>query len=65
MKGKYEFLKILKSAKITPVYKKDFRNDETNHVPVSVLSSLSKICEKCMVNQINMLFNVNAGLVKL
>ena len=40
MKGKYEFLKILKSAKITPVYKKDFRNDETNHVPVSILTYL-------------------------
>ena len=52
MKGKYEFLKILKSAKITPVYKKDFRNDETNHVPVSILSNLSKICENAWLTRL-------------
>ena len=52
MKGKYEFLKILKSAKITPVYKKDFRNDETNHVPVSILSDLSKICENAWLTRL-------------
>ena len=36
---------------MTPVFKKDSRNDVTNYRPVSVLSNLSKVYEKCMFNE--------------
>ena len=37
-----KFPDILKNAEVTPVYKKDDKNDEQNYRPVSTLSILSK-----------------------
>ena len=36
-----------KNAEITPVYKKDSKNTESNYRLVSILSNISKIYEKC------------------
>ena len=35
----------------TPVYKKDSRNEVQNYHPVSILSNLSKVYEKCLFNE--------------
>ena len=43
----------LKKADVSPVFKKGNHNDKTNCRPVSILSSLSKICERLIYNQIN------------
>ena len=42
------FHKCKKTANVTPVYKNDSRNKETNCRPVSIFSNLSKVYEKCM-----------------
>ena len=41
-----------KNAEITPVYKKDSKNRESNYRLVSILSNISKIYEKCIFSQI-------------
>ena len=46
----------LKTANITPVFKKDSRTDKTNYRPVSVLPNLSKIYERLIYNQISNYF---------
>ena len=43
----------LKYADVTPVFKKGDRLDKTNYRPVSILSSLSKIFERLLYNQMN------------
>ena len=43
---KSEFPQNLKNANVTPVYKKNLRNEESNYMHVSILSSLFKVCEK-------------------
>ena len=42
------FPNILKTAHITPVYKKGSKNSCSNYRPISLLSSFSKIFEKCI-----------------
>ena len=46
------FPAILKSAVVTPLYKKDSRTSELIYRPVSILSKLSKIYERCLYRQI-------------
>ena len=46
----------LKNAEITPVHKKDSKNTESNYRPVSILSNISKIYEKCIFFQISNYF---------
>ena len=46
----------LKQADIKPVYKKDSRNERKSYRPVSILSNLSKIYERCMYTQMNKYF---------
>ena len=48
-----EFPSILKLANITPVFKKGGRNSKENYRPVSILSNISKIFERCMFRQIS------------
>ena len=39
----------LKLADVTPVYKKELKNAKDNYRPVSILSNISKIYERCFV----------------
>ena len=47
----------LKQADIKLVYKKDFRNEKENYMPVSILPNLCKIYEHCMYTQMNKYFD--------
>ena len=42
----------LKLADITPVYKKKSKNSKENYRPVSILSNISKIYERCVYDQL-------------
>ena len=42
----------LKQVDITPIYKKESRNEKENYRPISILLNLSKIFERCMYNQL-------------
>ena len=46
------FLNELKYADITPVYKKIIRHEKENYRPVSIISVISKILERCLYDQI-------------
>ena len=39
----------LKLADVTPVYKKKLKNAKDNYRPVTILSNISKIYERCFV----------------
>ena len=54
-----QFPNKLKLAKVTPVYKKDNVHQFDNYRPVSVLSSVSKVFEKVIFNQIYKYFHDN------
>ena len=47
------FPNSLKKADITPVLKKDENVLKNNYRSVSILPSVSKICERCIYDQIN------------
>ena len=42
----------LKYADVTPVYKKNNRHEKENYRPVSIISVISKIFERCLYDQI-------------
>ena len=46
------FPDILKTAKVTPIHKKDSKLDHLNYRPISLLSTLSKIFEKVIYTRI-------------
>ena len=50
------FPTLLKLANITPVYKKDLKNSKENYRPVSILSNISKIYERCLFKPISNYF---------
>ena len=50
------FLQILKHADITPLCKKGKKDIKRNYRPVSIFPNLSKIFEKCMLEQKSQLF---------
>ena len=47
----------LKLADVTPVYKNTSKNSKDNYRPVSILSNISKIYEKCTFDQTQLFFN--------
>ena len=51
------FPKCLKNSEVIPTYKKGDKTDKSNYRPISILPNISKIYEKCMLNQINTYFN--------
>ena len=53
------FPEKLKIAKVLPLHKKDDKDIFDNYRPISLLSSISKIFERVMFNQINDYFNIN------
>ena len=46
----------MKLADVTPVYKKKSKNSKDNYRPVSILSNISKIYERCIYDQIQLFF---------
>ena len=56
----------LKLADITPVYKKKSKNSKDNYRPVSILSNVFKICERCIYDSNSVLCypNINADFVE-
>ena len=46
----------LKNANVTPVHKKESRENEANYRPISILPNLSKIYERCMHKQMSDFF---------
>ena len=55
-----KFPDILKKAEVTPVYKKDDRNDKQNYPPLSKLSNLSNVFENFIYSQINTYMSDNS-----
>ncbi|XP_047025545.1 uncharacterized protein LOC124642082 [Helicoverpa zea] len=49
---KHKFPKKLKEAIIRPIYKKGNRKLYSNYRPIAILSSIDKIIEKCIINQL-------------
>ena len=47
----------MKSANITPVFKKNNGTDKSSHRPVSTLPNLSKVFERCIYKQISAYFD--------
>ena len=47
----------LKLADVTPVYKNKSKNSKDNYRPVSILSNISNIYERCLYYQIQVFFN--------
>ena len=52
------FPDILKTAKVTPLHKKDSKLDFCNYRPISLLSVFSKIYEKLTQEFIHILINI-------
>ena len=46
------FLKGVKIAKVTPIYKTDDKSNLSNYRPISVLSCFSKVLERIMYNRL-------------
>ena len=47
----------LKLVDVTPVYNKKLKNSKDNYRPVSILSNISKIYERCIYDQIQLFFD--------
>ena len=53
-----------KSARVTPIFKADWKVDPANYRPISVLSVIAKIFEKAIFNQVYSYLNDNKLLSK-
>ena len=51
--NKGEFPEVLKTAEVTPIYKKANPFEKDSYRPISILSNISKVFERTMHNQIN------------
>ena len=49
----YTFPDLLKLADVTPVFKKDDKNEKGNYRPISVLKAFAKILERLLYKQLN------------
>ena len=47
------FPNVLKTAQVAPIHKSGSKHKFSNYRPISILSSFSKIFEKCLYNQIS------------
>ena len=47
-----EYVEDFKTADVCPLYKKDGRKEKSNYRPVSILSNVSKVYERCLYDQI-------------
>ena len=57
------FPESLKIAKVIPIFKQGSRSSCNNYRPISVLSALSKIFERCILNQLTFYFTTENLLV--
>ena len=46
------FPSVVKTEKVVPVFKKDSKLDYSNYHPISLLSNIEKILEKCMYKRL-------------
>ena len=51
------FVNAFKKAEVRPIYKKDGRTEKSNYRPISVLSNVSKIYERCLYEQMYSYFD--------
>ena len=51
------FVNAFKKAEVRPIYKKDGRTEKSNYRPISVLSNVSKIYERCIYEQMYSYFD--------
>ena len=51
------FVNAFKKAELRPIYEKDERTEKPNYRPISVLSNVSKIYERCIYEQIYSYFD--------
>ena len=51
------FVNAFKKAEVRPIYKKDGRTEKLNYRPISVLSNVSKIYERCLYEQMYSYFD--------
>ena len=47
-----EYVEDFKKAEVRPLYKKYGRKEKSNYRPVSILSNVSKVYERCLYDQI-------------
>ena len=50
------FPEDLKCAEVVPIYKKNDKKDKSNYRPISLLSNISKVYERCMQEQLDEYF---------
>ena len=51
------FPEDLKCAEVVPIYKKNDKKDKSNYRPISLLSNISKVYERCMQEQLDEYFS--------
>ena len=51
------FPEKLKCAEIVPIFKKNDKKDKSNYRPISLLSNISKVYERCIQEQLDEYFN--------
>ena len=54
-----EYVEDFKKAEVRPLYKKDGRKEKSNYRPVSILSNVSKVYERCLYDQIYDFLKIN------
>ena len=53
------FIADFKVAEVRPLYKYDGRADKSNYQPISILSNVSKLYERCLYSQLYDYFDKN------
>ena len=59
------FRTLLKTAKVIPIHKKDFKSNFTHYRPISLLSNLDKILEKLMHSRLSTFLNIKDTIYPL
>ena len=57
--SKVVFPSVLKTAQVVPVFKKGSKLDDSNYLPISLLSNIEKILEKLMHMRLYTFLNKN------
>ena len=64
-----KYVEDFKKTEVRPLYKKDDRKEKSNYRPVSILSNVSKVYERCLCDQIYVLkinfLAINADFVRV